>query len=556
MKTLRLFLLVLSAVTALPASAQLPFKIEDLYDPELAPFYHGVASGDPLPDGVILWTRVTPPGRSGFGTPRKVPVKWTMATDPALTQVVASGNLLATAETDYTVKVDVRGLTAGQTFYYGFESMGRASITGKTKTAPNVAVDQLKFAVISCANYEWGYFSGYDKIANRTDLDAVINTGDSIYEYPDNDSYSSPEIRDERVLFPRNETVTLKHYRKRYANYRLDPNLRHAHQQHPFIMIWDDHEFANNAWRGGAENHNPRKEGSWKRRKAAAMRAYFEWNPIRESGTSIVRSLSYGPLMDLVLLDTRIEGRDIQIEDVNNPLLYAPNRTMLGTTQKEWLKTELRDSTATWKVIGNQVVFSEFNIGFVASLDPLVTSDFMESQFLDIWDGYPAERAELVDFMSTETIDNVVILTGDIHCSFAFEVANPAFGNPNYNPATGAGAVAVEIVTPSLSAANFDEEIGDFFTGSIESVINSPFPGDGINHNPHMKFADLDQHGYVVLSITPQQMQADYYYLADVLVPVTTETWGAGFTTAAGSHLLVPAASPAPPKAVQDVPAP
>lgn len=553
MKTLRFFLLVISAVITLPAFARLPFKIEDLYDPALAPFYHGVASGDPLPDGVILWTRVTPSG-SGFNLNRKVPVHWKMATDPALTQVVASGNEFATADTDFTVKVDVRGLAAGQTYYYGFESMGRASITGKTKTAPNGPVDQLKFAVVSCANYEWGYFSGYEQISRRTDLDAVIHVGDSIYEYPDNDTYSAPEIRDARVLFPRSETVTLKQYRKRYANYRLDPNLRRAHQQHPFIAIWDDHEFANNAWRGGAENHNPRKEGSWKKRKAAAMRAYFEWMPIRESGTSIVRSLSYGPLMDLILLDTRIEGRDIQIEDVNNPFLYSPTRTILGTSQKEWLKAELTDSTATWRVIGNQVVFSEFNIGFAAPLDPFVTGDFLESQFLDIWDGYPAERAELVDFLGTQSIDNVVILTGDIHCSFAFEVANPAFGNPNYDPATGEGAVAVEIVTPSLSAANFDEEIGDFFSGSLESVINKPV--DGINHNPHMKFADLDQHGYVVLSVTPQQMQADYYYLADVLVPVTTESWGAGFITTSGSHLLVPAVAPAPPKPVQDVPAP
>ena len=552
MKTLRLLILAITAAMTLPSFAQQ--RIEDLYDPALAPFYHGVASGDPLPNGVILWTRVTPPGNSGFNFRRRVQVKWKVATDPALTQVVASGHRFATGDRDYTVKVDVRGLAPGQTYYYGFEALGRASITGKTKTAPNVAVDQLKFAVISCANYEWGYFSGYDQIANRTDLDAVINTGDSIYEYPDNDSYSSPEIRDERVLFPANETITLKDYRTRYANYRLDPNLRRAHQQHPFITIWDDHEFANNAWRGGAENHNPLTEGSWTRRKASAIRAYLEWMPIREAGNSIIRSLSYGPLMDLILLDTRIKGRDVQIEDVNNPLLYSPRRTMLGAQQKRWLKTELNDSSATWKVLGNQVVFSEFNIGFVAPLDPLVTGDFLESQFLDIWDGYPAERAELVDFISTQSIDNVVFLTGDIHCSFAFEVANPAFGNPNYDPLTGAGAVAVEIVTPSLSAANFDEEIGDFFTGSLESIINSSFVGT--NHNPHMKFADLDRHGYVVLSITPQQMQADYYYLADVLVPTTTESWGAGFTTAAGSHLLVPAAAPAPPKPVQDVPAP
>lgn len=536
------------------SSAQIARRIQDLYDPALAPFYHGVASGDPLPDGFIIWTRVTPPGKLRFGTPRRFPVKWSVATDPALSQVVASGNTFATADRDFTVKIDVRGLQPGTTYYYGFTAQGRNSITGKTKTAPNSAVEQLKFAVVSCANYEWGFFSGYAKIADRTDLDAVIHVGDYIYEYPDNASYSSEEVRDLRTLFPRNETVTLRHYRTRYACIHLDPNQRRAHQQHPFIAIWDDHEFANNAWRGGAENHNPRKEGSWKRRKAAAIRAYLEWMPVREQGTSIVRSLSYGPTMDLILLDTRIEDRDIQIEDVNNPFLYSASRTMLGLSQKDWLKTELATSTATWKIIGNQVIFSEFNVGFAADLDPLATSDFLESQFLDIWDGYPAERRELVNFIDDEEIDNVVLLTGDIHCSFAFEVAEPAFGNPNYNPATGEGAVAVEFVTPSLSAANFDEEIGEFFTGLLEPVINSPY--QGVNHNPHMKFADLDRHGYFVLSVTPAQVQADYYYLADVTVPQTTESWGAGWTTAAGSHLLSPALAPAPPKSVQDVPAP
>jgi alkaline phosphatase D len=537
------------------ASGQIPFRIQDLYDPVLAPFYHGVASGDPVSDGFIIWTRVTPKPTGNLSLHRRVPVKWTVATDTELTQVVASGNVFASADRDFTVKVDVRGLAAGQTYYYGFESLGRASITGKAKTAPSGAVDQLKFAVVSCANYEWGFFSGYEQISRRTDLDAVIAVGDYIYEYPDNDTYSSPEIRDLRVHFPRNETVTLKHYRTRYANYRLDPNLRRAHQQHPFIAIWDDHEFANNAWRGGAENHNPRKEGSWKRRKAAAIQAFLEWMPIREQGTSIYRTLNYGPLMDLILIDTRIEGRDIQIEDVNNPLLYSPTRTILGTTQKEWLKMEMTDSSATWKIIGNQVVFSEFNIGFTAPLDPFVTSDFLESQFLDIWDGYPAERKELVDFIGAE-VDNVVILTGDIHCSFAFEVADPVLGNPLYDPATGAGAVAVEFVTPSLSAANFDEEIGGVFSGQLEGVINAPFPPSNTNFNPHMKYADLDQHGYLVLSVTPTATQADYYYLADVLVPVTTESWGGGFTVAAGSTHLVAAGAPAPPKPVQDVPAP
>jgi len=514
-----------------------PDNISDLYNEKLAPFYHGVASGDPLPDGFIIWTRVTQ--RRSNPTPT-VPVSWVVATDAALTNVVASGDTLATKDADYTVKVDVRGLAAGSTYYYGFNALGRNSVVARSKTAPTAGVSQLKFAVVSCANYEWGYFSGYRKIAKRNDLDALIHTGDYIYEYPDNDHYSSKKIRDERVVFPSGETVTLDDYRARYATYHLDPNLQRAHRKLPFITIWDDHEFANNAWKGGAGNHQPNEEGKWAARKAAAKQAYFEWMPIRPQNGNINRTLSYGPLMDLILVDTRIQGREKQVDDVNSPELDDPNRTMLGENQKTWLKEELTASTATWKILGNQVVFSEFNIGFAAAG---LGGDYLESQFLDIWDGYPAERHELVKFIDNNRISNTVFLTGDVHASFAFEVADPAFGNKNYNPKTGEGAVAVEFVTPSLSAANFDEEIGDALSGQIEEKINKRGPD---NPNPHMKFADLDRHGYLVLTVTPEQVQGDYYFLQNILAPQTTEKWGAGFINREGTHHLIKAQNPAP----------
>jgi len=534
-------LLSLLALAPLPALGETPEKIEDLYIRELAPFYHGVASGDPMPDGFIIWTRVTQMRRNPAD---QVPVEWTVATDPALTNVVVRGNTIATAERDFTVKVDIEGLAPGHTYYYGFKAMGKNSQTGRTKTAPDVAVDKLKFAVVSCANYEWGYFSGYRKVAQRGDLDAVIHVGDYIYEYPDNDSYSSRRIRDERVIFPSEETVRLNDYRARLATYRLDANLQLAHKMHPFIVIWDDHEFANDAWKNGAENHDPRTEGRWQRRKAAAMKAYLEWMPIRENGNRIYRTLSYGPLMDLILVDTRLQ-RDKQISDVTKNKLYDPDRTMLGKPQKAWLKTELKESAATWKILGNQVLFSEFNIGFAAEGTP-IPPETLESLFLDIWDGYPAERSELVDYLADNKISNTVILTGDIHCSFALEVADPAFGNRRYDPKTGKGAVAVEFVTPSLSAANFDEEGGDFFNDTLERKINRPDSDTGINPNPHMKFADLDRHGYVVLTVQQAQVQADYYYLKNILRPKTSETWGAGFISAAGTNHLVRAKAPAP----------
>ena len=229
---------------------------------------------------------------------------------------------------------------------------------------------------------------------------------------------------------------------------------------------------------------------------------------------------------------------------------------MLGTRQKDWLKNNLAASTATWKVVANQVVFSQFNIGFAADNNPLVSRNMLESLFLDIWDGYPAERRQLMNFINRREIDNTVILTGDIHASFAFEVAKNPTKNPDYNPKTGEGAVAVEFVTPSISAGNFDEEVGDFFSDRLEEDINSPDPDTGKNPNPHMKFADLDRHGYVVLSVFPQSVQADYYFLDDILVPKTTEAWGAGFTCASGTHHLVPTDGPAPTKSTHDAPAP
>ena len=394
------------------------------------------------------------------------------------------------------------------------------------------------------------------KIAEREGLDAVVHLRDYIYEYADNDSYSSETIRDERVLYPAHETITRQDYWLRYATYRLDPNMRRAHQQHPFIVVWDDHEPANDAWVGGAENHDPATEGDWEARKAATKQAYFDWMPIRENGNEIYRKLSYGNLADVIMLDTRLAGRDEQINDVEDLALYAPSRTILGDAQKEWLKDGLSDSEAIWKVIGNQVIFSEFNIGF-AGLISGDSPELLESLFLDIWDGYPAERNELTTFINADEIEDVVFITGDFHSSFSFEVVDPALGNPAYNPDTGDGAVAVEFATPSISAANFDENLDAGTSALLESLINQPIPqAGGINFNPHMAYADLDQHGYFVLSLYDEFAQADYYYLEDILVPSTNENWGAGLFTLAGTNNLMFAASPVPDKELTALPAP
>ena len=540
-------------------------------NPAWAPFYHGVASGDPLEDRVIIWTRVTPESMDGM----PVEVSWKMATDPALSNVVASGDTTANADRDYTVKVDVTGLESGTTYYYGFTALGKNSLTGKTKTTPlGDQSNHLKFGVVSCNNFEAGYFNGFQRLADRMDLDAVIHLGDYIYEQAAKQYGDSSLWNDERVIEPEEEIVTLEQYRARYSTYRLDTMLARAHQQHPFITVWDDHESANDSWAGGAEAHNPNTEGPWEERLSVAKQVYFEWMPVRDNQEqSVYRSLSYGNLLDLIMLDTRIEGREQQINDVTDPALQDPNRTILGSSQKQWLKDQLIASTAKWKVIGQQVIFSPFAFGWAAAFDPsgATTYTSLESLFLDIWDGYPAERQEIVDFISTNNLDNVVILTGDFHTTFSFDVTTspnivtlidnngvivPVYTpSPAYNPSTGEGSVAVEFATPSVTSANFDENLGDAsLAGLVQSLINNNLPGSG-NPNPHLKYVEMIQHGYYVLDVKEDGVQGDYFFTPIEAIS-STETFGQGWRSNDAENHLEQAGGPAVPKAEQDTPAP
>ena len=498
------------------------------FNTDWAPFYHGVASGDPTANSVIIWTRVTPDSMDG----EPIQGTWKLATDTQLEQVVAEGDFTASEDRDYTVKIDVQGLLPGLTYYYGFEAMGKSSLTGKTKTTPEgTGVEHLRFGVVSCSNYQAGYFNAYHRLAERHDLEAIIHLGDYIYEYG-NGGVADPDLVDLRPIEPINEIITLEEYRIRYSTYRLDTNLVRVQQQHPMIAIWDDHESANNSWVGGANNHTPGVEGDWEDRKAAAKQAYFEWMPIRENAEqSVYRSFSYGNLVDLIMLDTRLEAREQQIYDIDNPDLYDPGRTILGTTQKQWLKDQLLNSTAKWKVIGQQVVFSEFNVGWGAALDGSSTYQEGEALFLDIWDGYPAEREELLQFFEDNQLDNVVVMAGDLHTSFAFDLTKkpveidlqntpngelPFYGpSDEYDAETGEGSIAVEFATPSITSSNFNETVGELIAQIFQNQMNQVFDLTGVdygNPNPHMKFVNLIDHGYFILDVKPDSAQANWYY--------------------------------------------
>ncbi len=456
-------------ITVLPTDG-----IANYYDSTKWPFYHGVASGDPLNDRVVIWTRVTPKDSL-----RTIDVNWEIATDSTFTMVVNQGTFLTNPSRDYTVKVDVDKLSAGTQYFYRFRSLGTMSPIGKTKTAPDGDVNSLVFAIASCSNYEFGSFTAYQAIASEVNLDAVLHLGDYIYEY-------GPGVYGDssRLHYPAKELISLQDYRLRYSQYRLDPDLAAAHQQHAFITIWDDHEIANNSYKDGAQNHQS-NEGDYMKRKAAARQAYYEWLPVRE-GDNLYRSFDYGNLVDLIMLDERLSGRTAPPDSVNAPTISQGK--MLGDDQLQWFIEKLINSDAQWKVIGNQVIFSYLNWGHETF-----------NINLDSWDGYPAERDSIKSLIINNNIENVVFVTGDTHSSWAFEVTDSL--NQNYNP------FAIEFGTTSINSGNSNER---FPTDSVilheQKITNSSL-------NPHLKFANLRDHGYLLLQLTPNEAIANWKYV-------------------------------------------
>ncbi|MDO1449811.1 alkaline phosphatase D family protein [Rhodocytophaga aerolata] len=491
-------------------------------------FQHGVASGDPAADRVILWTRIS------SQLAGKISVKWEISRDSLIRTILQSGQVVTDSLKDYTIKIDAAKLSPGQTYYYRFSTMGSYSPIGRTKTTPLQNVANLKFAVVSCSNYAEGYFSALDRIADRKNLDAVIHLGDYIYEGTERDFDQRGRKDIKSIDNPgrkKNKAWWLSYYRERYAISHLDSALNRAHQVHPFISVWDDHETADNAHRDGAKAHNPLTDGSWQERKEAARQAYFEWMPIRGNGPSIYRSISYGNLMELFMLDTRLEGRDKQIYDASSSALYDPDRTLLGSRQKQWLLTKLKSSTAQWKVIGNQVIFSPFYVSW-AKIGPFASQvTGLENNLLDYWQGYPLERDSILEFISSNRIDNVVILSASMHCSLAFDVSlrptdESRMGEKaTYQSSDGKGSLAVEFATPSITSANFDEQIGSVMTKAFEERVNKPLPPPfNFNPNPHLKFVDLTEHGYLLLEVSKSKTQASWYFIEDKFKKNSKET--------------------------------
>ncbi|MFD9906446.1 alkaline phosphatase D family protein [Streptomyces sp. NPDC059063] len=534
-----------AALAAAPLAASSP-----AYAAEGPAFLHGVASGDPLPDGVLLWTRITPTPDAvpGSGKGPDVQVRWEVAEDKDFTRVVGRGATTAKAASDHTVKADVRGLRQATAYYYRFSVEGGStgagsagsvhSPVGRTRTTPahDATAPGVRFGVVSCSNWESGYFSAYRHLAARTELDAVLHLGDYLYEYASG-GFASPGgvVREHQ---PKHEIVTLADYRVRHAAHKTDPDAQAMHATHPVIAIWDDHEVANDAWSGGAENHQPDTEGPWAARVAAAKQAYFEWMPVRPATEGTVyRRLRFGKLADLHLLDLR-SFRSQQAK-VGSGAVDSPERTITGRAQLDWLKAGLASSDAAWKLVGTSVMISPVAFGSLPAylLAPLAELLGLPKEGLavntDQWDGYTHDRKELIGHLRDKGVRNTVFLTGDIHMAWANDVPVTAATYPS------SPSAATEFVVTSVTSDNVD----DFLkvpphTLSLAGVAAVKAA------NRHVKWLDMDSHGYGVLDVTAERSQMDYYVISDREDPKATSSWARSYRTLSGTQKVERAQAP------------
>lgn len=529
-------------------------------------FNHGVASGDPLADRVIIWTRLSPDFASDKTDTNishtnnsytnnshtdTVDVMWQAATDPYFENVIRQGSLTTSAAQDFTVKVDLIDLQPATHYFYRFVSAGTVSPTGKTKTLPVGSLSSLKLAFFSCSNYPAGYFNPYADAAKRDDLDVVLHLGDYIYEYSST-GYGTDKADAIGRMLPQDnldELITLSDYRKRYAVYRTDRGSQSLHAALPMIAVWDDHEVANDTWRDGAQNHNE-GEGPFSERKQAALQAYFEWMPIRpvtgEKNTDdhelIYRSFDFGDLVSLHMLDTRICGRDqryllkqfsngqnIDIAAVEQAVA-KPDRQLLGSEQYGWLLEQIKQSSARWQILGQQILMARMYVPAVLlsgmfsqqvspetmgrivkntrrmkAGDPSLSAQEKAEVMiklpynLDAWDGYAAQRDALLQQIG-DMNKSLLVLAGDTHNGWASLIKNKD------QQVTG-----VELATPSVSSPGMEKylkldlETVKQFEQVLPEVIDD------------LQYCDLTQRGYSVLHITPDAISAQWVFVDTVL---------------------------------------
>ncbi len=512
-------------------------------------FRHGVASGDPLADRVIIWTRVT------SATPGSVAVTWEVALDAAFQRVIRRGRVLANADGDYTVKADVLGLPANTRLHYRFRANGELSPAGRTRTLPVGSVEQIKLAVFSCSNYPAGYFHAYAEVAGQDDVFASVHLGDYIYEYGRNGYASGDAAAMGRQVDPAGELLLLNDYRRRYAQYRTDPDLQALHAAMPMIAVWDDHEISNDTWKDGAENHDDASEGDFSARRAAAIRAYHEWLPTRVADTAhpekIYRGFQFGDLLSLHMLDTRVIGRDLQLDYADyfgaggfdsarfTADMGDTSRQLMGVEQTYWLQQRMAMSNTTWDVLGQQVLMGRMNIPAPLVLGQISFTNYSTLVYkyqnglpltaqeqavlaqpaipynLDAWDGYAVAR-ETVLGMAKAFGKNLVVLSGDTHNAWASDL----------DDYTGA-AVGVEFATTSVSSPGLEEYFPSENPVAVAAGLTQII-------GP-LKYANTHQRGYMLVTATHEECSAEWRYVSTVKSPAYTVIQGPTLRTLPGA---------------------
>ncbi|MGY8878826.1 MAG: alkaline phosphatase D family protein [Pseudoalteromonas sp.] len=507
-------------------------------------FKHGVASGDPLSNALIIWTRATT-SQSNF----EVTAAWELASDSQFKNIIRSGREQTDKSRDFTIKIDVQELAPNTEYFYRFMGLNTQSPIGRAKTLPINNIEQVKMAVVSCSNYPAGYFNAYTDAAKQKDLDVVLHLGDYIYEYPMGGYATENAEKIGRQLAADNsgEIITLSDYRKRYAIYRTDQGLQALHAAAPFIAIWDDHEVTNDTYKSGAENHTP-DEGDFFKRRAAAIQAYYEWLPIRppmgEQSPQIYRTFDFGNLISLHMLDTRVIARDKQLaysdyknletkqmdvarfaSDLNNP-----SRQLLGNTQLNWLTSAITKSNAKWQVLGQQVlmtkmwlpteIFSQSDRTKIPQVlkelvaikkavlankavtpAQLARVNTLMPYNLDAWDGYPSEREALYKSV-TALNKKLVVVAGDTHNAWHGTLKN-AKGE----------SVGVEFATPGVTSPGMEHYLAlntaqaKQMADSLSLLIND------------LNYCDLSHRGYMLLTITKEQITTDWRYIDNINSP-------------------------------------
>lgn len=448
-------------------------------------FEHAIASFDPSATSVLLWTRLS--GSTSAG--------WVLAADPGIREVVASGSAETGAERDFTVTVAVDGLQPATSYWYRFEAAGELSQVGRTRTLPAGPVSEFHLATVSCARYSVAPLTVYRALA-QAEVDLVLHLGDYIYE---DEGDKGPRVHD-----PHRTALNLDDYRRRIAQIRRDPDAQALHLRHPMMTIWDDHDFADNAWLEGAKAHGP-ELGPWTPRRDAAARAHREWLPSRTADPDPLityRSVAIGDLAELILLDTRIAGRDCQASVEGAKDIADPGRSLLGEVQREWLGKRLADTSRPWALVASSVVVNpiplQLPLGRVTR--PLLPEGYVPvgERVLrdDQWDGYPAERERLMESIGARSQQGArtVLLSGDVHSSWAFEGPD----GPDGAPAT------VEVTTPSVSSA----PLGRTRLPGLWRLLDS-----SARQMDHVRWAEITLRGFTVIRIRPDEITAAWWFV-------------------------------------------